>query len=217
MKKNSKIILWIIAVIVIIMGIVYYLLVPDETVNIDTKNKIITTEDLIRESSINSFKVLGKPLVIQGELAISSKEFKNIIYTLMDKYNIKELKHTYIQINKNKIKTIYPYKILGIINSQYEIDIVPSVENNNLNVKLTNLKVGKLKISDKLLNRILSTYKNKIPFNIKDNSIIVDKSYIYPITLEKVDIQEDNIILYVVIRVNNVLDFIKKNDIKINM
>lgn len=209
MRKISKIIISIVIVLGVMLFGIYYALIPSERIDI-VEGRLITSEELLTGSFINGAEVLKNPLRLQGKISMSGEEFKNVVYTVMTEYNIKDFKNVYIDVKNNAIKVISPYKILGFIDSQVETDINPSVVDNNLNIKLTHFKLGKIKINDKTVSKGLRAYQKEIPFVVQDNSIIVDKKYTYPMTLNDVNIKEKKIILDLQLQVNNLIDFISK-------
>ena len=133
------------------------------------------------------------------------------------KYNIENLKYTDIAIKDNIIKVVGPYKALGFIDTTYQVDLTPKIINNNLTITLNNFKIGKIKISDSILKKGISEYKDKLPFEVNENVITVDKSFTEPITLNDVNIKDDNVILKVEIRINNLIDFIKDYNVQITL
>ena len=167
MKKIPKIILSIIIVILILLGAVYYLLTPENRIYVKEENKIITYKDIIEGYFLKSCKLLRNPLGLKGNIVVSDDEFRNIIYTLMTKYNINEIKDTYIEIEEQDIKVSSPYEILGFLQSQYELILVPKVVDNTLNIKVTNLKLGKIKISNTILKQIMKSYEGQILMEIQ--------------------------------------------------
>ncbi len=210
MSRLTKIVLTILIIIAIFIGGGYYLLTPTENIAIYNEGKIITTEDVLKGSFINDIKINYNPLSLKGRIAISEKEFKDIIYTTAKKNNIKELENMNISINNNKIKLIYPYNILGFINTQLEVYLNPNINNNNLEITIDNAKLGKLNISDKLVANNIKSFKGNIPFDIKDNVIIVSKDYTYPITIDKVEINNQEILIDLEVYANNLIEFISK-------
>ena len=214
MKKKSKIIISVIFVFGIIFFGVYYALIPSKRINLE-QGKLISSEELLRDSFIDSFEVLKNPIRLQGKIAISDEKFKNIVYTVMKKYDIEELENIYVDVNSNSIKVISPYKVLGFIDSQVQGNLYPSVVDNNLNIKVKDFKLGKIKINDKTVSEKLKSYEDKIPFIVKDGVIVVDKSYTYPITLNDVTTKEKEIILDLQLEVENFMDFVSKYQIKI--
>ncbi|RDY27983.1 hypothetical protein CHL78_006680 [Romboutsia weinsteinii] len=216
MKKLFKIIVPIIIVILILLGALYYLLIPTNKIYLERDNKIITYKDLIEGDFLKSCELLENPLGLKGNIEVSNKEFRNIIYTLMKKYNISELKDTYIEIEDKNIKVSSPYEVLGFIESQFELTLVPKVVNNRLNIKVTDSKLGKINISNNILKRIMKSYESKIPFSIDGDTIIIDKSYTYPLVIDRLSVEKGKIILEIEVRIDNLLDFIKDYDININ-
>ena len=214
MTKISKIIISIVIVLGVILFGIYYALIPSERIDI-VEGRLITSEELLTGSFIDRVEVLKNPIRLQGKTSMSGEEFKNVIYTVMTEYNIKELKNVYIDVNNNVIKVISPYKILGFIDSQIETDLNLSVVDNNLNIKLTHVKLGKIKINDKTVSKELLAYEREIPFVVQDTSIIVDKKYTYPMTLNDVNIKEKDIIIDFQLEVNNLIDFISKYNVNV--
>lgn len=216
MKKLFKIIVPIIIVILILLWALYYLLIPTNKIYLERDNKIITYKDLIEGDFLKSCELLKNPLGLKGNIEVSNKEFRDIIYTLMKKYNISELKDTYIEIEDKNIKVSSPYEVLGFIESQFELTIVPKVVNNILNIKVTDSKLGKINISNNILKRIMKSYESKIPFSIDGDTIIIDKNYTYPLVIDRLSVEKGKIILEAEVRIDNLLDFIKDYDININ-
>ncbi|WP_042274137.1 hypothetical protein [Faecalimicrobium dakarense] len=215
MKKGSKILISIIIILIIITGGLYYSLIPNERVTQNTNNKIVTEQDLLKNASIDEFQLVKDPLRLKGEISISRDEFQNIIYTVMNKYNVEEFKNSNVDIKDSKVKIKYPYKVLGFIDSQLEVNLIPTVVENKLNILLTDAKLGKINISDKVLKEGLKKYQEKIPFRLENNTIIIDKSDTYPTTLNKVEITEKDILIGLEIQANNLIDFISKYNINV--
>ncbi len=216
MSKFSKSLITIIVILIIVIGGGYYLLTPNESITSNNENKIITIEEILKGSFINKVEINNNPLRLKGKISISQQEFKDIVYTIANKNNIYELEKANIFINDNKLELIYPYKILGFIDTQIKVYLNPKVVNNNLELTLSNAKLGKINISDKLVVNNIKSYKDKIPFDIKDNVVIVSKDYTYPITLNNVEINNKEIFINLEIYANNLIDFITKYGINVN-
>ncbi|MGL6106904.1 hypothetical protein [Romboutsia sp.] len=214
MKKKNKILISIIILFGLIIGIGYYLLIPNQKIEANSDAKLITAEELLKGSFIDYGEILKNPLRLKGKISITDKEFKDIIYTIMTKYNIKEFEKNYANIEENKIRVITPYNILGV-DTQIEVNIEPRVENNDLYLTLTNFKVGKIKISNELLSSQLDKQKSKIPFGIDKNTIIIEEENFLPIIIDKVYIENNNIIVELEIKATNILEFIKDYEVKI--
>lgn len=215
MSKTSKVILFVFSALVILLGVGYYSIMPSYPQNTDNKEKLITAEDLVKGTYIESFQVSMDPLRLKGKLSITDEEFSNIVYTLKEKYNIEELKDTFINVKDNKVYVIGPYKLFGFINTQYSTEIDPSIVDNDLVMKLSNLKIGKIKLSDSMLESVVKELGQEKVFTINGNVITVDKSFIKPITINNISIDGDKVILEVELQLNNMIDFIKENNIKV--
>lgn len=210
MNKISKILIIILIILIIIIGLEYYLLTPNRGIISNNESKVLTIEDILKNSFIDKAQIKKNPARLYGKVSISDQELKDIIYTIANKNDIYELKKVYTFIDKNKILLVYPYKIFGFINTQLQISINPKIINNNLELILSDAKIGKINISDKIISNNIKLYKDKIPFDIKGNVITVSKNYTYPITLNNIDINNKNIIIDLEIYANNFIDFITK-------
>lgn len=194
MGKVAKILLSLIVILLVFTGIVVYTLTPKERYDVSSQNnEIIDEEYLSKGSYINSMEVVKNPLRMVGKVSVSEDEFRNLIYTLMNKHGIKELENNFVEMKDGKIKVAGPYKVFGLINSQYELELRPTLKGENLIVSLENVKLGKFKISDKMLEKILSNYNKKVPFEVNGNKITLEKSYLYPVTLKNISIKKGNI------------------------
>ncbi len=214
MKKSLKIIIGIFVLIGIVLLGAYYALMPSESVS-TSKGRLITKEELLTGSFIDNVEILKSPLRAQGKISVSKDDLKNVVYTAMTEYNVEELKNIDVSIFDNVIKVVSPYKVLGFIDSQISLNLNPSIVNHNLNIKLTDCKLGKIKIKDEKIGRFLKKYKEKIPFTLKDNVLIVNKNDTYPLTLNKIDVKDKEILLDLQLEVNNLIDFISKYKVNI--
>ena len=214
MKKSLKIIIGIFVLIGIVLLGAYYALTPSESVS-TSKGRLVTREELLTGSFIDNVEILKNPLRAQGKISISKDDFKNVVYTAMAEYNIEELKNIDVNIFNDTIRVVSPYKVLGFIDSQISLNLNPTIVNHNLNIKLTDCKLGKIKIKDEKIGRLLKQYKDKIPFTLKDNVLIVNKNDTYPLTLNKIDVKDKEILLDLQLEVNNLIDFISKYKVNI--
>lgn len=215
MKKSLTILISILIILAIIGFGSYYALTPNKPIDTSLKGKVITRDEILKGSFIKSGNVYTNPLRVAGTIAIDEEEFKDIVYTIMTNKDITEFENIYIEIVEDKIKFISTYKIMGI-QTQLEVNAMPSIENGNLKFALTNAKVGKINISNKILSKTLYSFRKKIPFEIKDNNIIIEEQYMSPMTLENIRIENDSIIIDLQIKINNLIDFMTKYDFKIN-
>ena len=67
-------------------------------------------------------------------MGISQDEFRDILYTVMMKYNIEEFKRNETTLHDNYIKIKVPNRVLKFIDTQYEVNIYPSIIDNNLHL-----------------------------------------------------------------------------------
>lgn len=215
MNKISKIVISVIIVLILLVGSLYYFLIPKDKMEINANKKLVTIEDLVKGTYIDHFEVATDPVRLKGKLSLSDEEVRNIVYTLSHKYEINELESIYIKVINNKINVFFPYEIFGFIKTQCELEIVPSVVNDNLIIELRNLKLGKIKLSDKILANNINKYNNETPFTIKENIIEIDNSFIKPLSLKKINIEKDKIILEIELQLNNLIEFINEHNLKV--
>ncbi|SCI11420.1 Uncharacterised protein [uncultured Clostridium sp.] len=206
--KGKNIIIVIVVIIAILIAGIYYILTPDKKVSINTQSNSITIEELLKCDFLDSFEILKNPIRLEGRLLLSESEFRDIVYTVMNNYNIEEFKYSNISLQEKYIKVISPYKFLNLIDTQYEVNIYPTIVDNNLYLTLKNFRIGKLKISDSIVQSVLKSKANALPFEINKNVIIVDKSYMQPINIKTIDIKDDEVIVYVLVTTTDIIQFI---------
>ena len=185
---------------------IYFMLIPSEKLILDN-NKVITIEDVLKENFIESFEILNNPIGLKGTLEISQEIFREILYTVAMKYNIDELKFTETTLHDKYIKIKVPNKVLNFIETQYEVNIYPKVIDNNLHLKLKDLKIGKLKLPNSIVEYILKSNINKLPFEIEKNEIIIDSSFIKPLYIETIKVNEGKIILNIFVTAKDIIEF----------
>lgn len=216
MIKKYKTILYLMVVFVIILAVVFYALIPEYKVSNNRTEKIITIQDLVQDTYIDSLKIASDPLRLIGKLSIDNEDLRNIIYTLKEKHKFEELKEVSFNIKNSKINILGPYKFMKFINSQYSVDLSPSIVDGDIVILFDNLKIGKINLPNKMLVSILSNLKDEVPFIIIDNVLTVDKSFIKPLTLNKINLKEDKLILDIELHFKNIIDFIKEYNIKVS-
>ena len=209
--KGIKIAITILIIIVILIGGMYYTFTPDKKINFNNSDcNIITTEELLKGNFIESFNILTDPIRLDGVIAVSNDEFRDIIYTVMTNYNYNtgDLKYSNITLHNNYIKVIMPYKLLNIIDTQYEFNIYPTLVDNNLHLNLREFKIGKLKLSNKIVQSILKENISNLPFDINNNVIIIDKIYMEPVTLKDINVEDNKIIVNISVSALDIIEFI---------
>ena len=209
--KGTKIAITILIIIVILIGGMYYTFTPDKKINFNNSDcNIITTEELLKGNFIESFNILTDPIRLEGAIAVSNDEFRDIIYTVMTNYNYNtdDLKYSNITLHNNYIKVIMPYKLLNIIDTQYEFNIYPTLVDNNLHLNLREFKIGKLKLSNKVVQYILKENISNLPFDINNNVIIIDKIYMEPVTLKDINVEDNKIIVNISVSALDIIEFI---------
>lgn len=216
MKNITKILAIIAIIILILVGAIYYFLTPSEKLDLSSTNKenrVVTTEDLLKGASIDTFKVLNNPLRLEGKINVSDETVQNLVYTIMKKSDMENVEYSDIQVVKNRIKIISPYKVLGFIDSQYELYLDLGVEKDNLVATLNDFKIGKIKVSNTIIKNVLKKYKSTSGLKVEGNKFIVDKSNIYPMLVKKVDVKDNIVILNVEVEAENVMEFLKNSKI----
>lgn len=216
MKNITKILAIIAIIILILVGAIYYFLTPSEKLDLSSTNKenrVVTSEDLLRGASIDTFKVLNNPLRLEGKINVSDETVQNLVYTIMKKSDMENVEYSDIQVVKDRIKIVSPYKVLGFIDSQYELYLDLGVEKDNLVATLNDFKIGKIKVSNTIIKNVLKKYKSTSGLKVEGNKFIVDKSNIYPMLVKKVDVKDNIVILNVEVEAENVMEFLKNSKI----
>lgn len=216
MKNITKILAIIAIIILILVGAIYYFLTPSEKLDLSSTNKenrVVTSEDLLKGASIDTFKVLNNPLRLEGKINVSDETVQNLVYTIMKKSDMENVEYSDIQVVKNRIKIVSPYKVLGFIDSQYELYLDLGVEKDNLVATLNDFKIGKIKVSNTIVKNVLKKYKSTSGLKVEGNKFIVDKSNIYPMLVKKVDVKDNIVILNVEVEAENVMEFLKNSKI----
>ncbi len=93
----------------------------------------------------------------------------------MQKHGINELENNFVEMKNGKIKVAGPYKVFDLVNSQYELELRPTLKDGNLVVSLENVKIGKFKLSDKMLEKILSNYNKKFHLRLMEIRLLWKK------------------------------------------
>lgn len=216
MKNITKILAIIAIIILILVGAIYYFLTPSEKLDLSSTNKenrVVTSEDLLKGASIDTFKVLNNPLRLEGKINVSDETVQNLVYTIMKKSDMENVEYSDIQVVKDRIKIVSPYKVLGFIDSQYELYLDLGVEKDNLVATLNDFKIGKIKVSNTIVKNVLKKYKSTSGLKVEGNKFIVDKSNIYPMLVKKVDVKDNIVILNVEVEAENVMEFLKNSKI----
>jgi cbb3-type cytochrome oxidase subunit 3 len=209
MRKFIKGISYIIVAILLLGGIMLYLLSPSKKAEIDySESKTMTIEDIVKKSNIGSMEILKNPTRLKGEVNIGNKDLKDIVYTVLLKSGVDELMYNEVEIVDDSIGVKVPYKVMGFIKTQVDFELIPEIQGEDLIFEIKDIHVGKLPISNSLFEKSLDYIQANKDFRIKDNKIIVDKSYVYPAKLNKVTVKDNKLNLDLEMEIGSVLDFL---------
>jgi cbb3-type cytochrome oxidase subunit 3 len=209
MRKFIKGISYIIVAFLLLGGIMLYLLSPSKKAEIDySESKTMTIEDIVKKSNIGSMEILKNPTRLKGEVNIGNKDLKDIVYTVLLKSGVDELMYNEVEIVDDSIAVKVPYKVMGFIQTQVDFELIPEIQGEDLIFEIKDIHVGKLPISNSLFEKSLDYIQANKDFRIKDNKIIVDKSYVYPAKLNKVTVKDNKLNLDLEMEIGSVLDFL---------
>ncbi|WP_315166469.1 hypothetical protein [Metaclostridioides mangenotii] len=209
MRKFIKGISYIIVVLLVLGGIMLYLLSPSEKAEIDySGSKTMTIEDIVKKSNIREMEILKNPTRLKGEVNIGNKDLKDIVYTVLLKSGVDELMYNEVKIVDDSISVKVPYKVKRFIQTQVDFELIPEIQGEDLIFEIKDIHVGKLPISNSLFEKSLDYIQANKDFRIKDNKIIVDKSYVYPAKLNKVTVKDNKLNLDLEMEIGSVLDFL---------
>ena len=209
MRKFIKGISYIIVAFLLLGGIMLYLLSPSKKAEIDySESKTMTIEDIVKKSNIGSMEILKNPTRLKGEVNIGNKDLKDIVYTVLLKSGVDELMYNEVEIVDDSIAVKVPHKVMGFIQTQVDFELIPEIQGEDLIFEIKDIHVGKLPISNSLFEKSLDYIQANKDFRIKDNKIIVDKSYVYPVKLNKVTVKDNKLNLDLEMEIESVLDFL---------
>ncbi|WP_027701988.1 hypothetical protein [Metaclostridioides mangenotii] len=209
MRKFIKGISYILVALLVLGGIMLYLLSPSKKAEIDySESKTMTIEDIVKKSNIGSMEILKNPTRLKGEVNIGNKDLKDIVYTVLLKSGVDELMYNEVEIVDDSIAVKVPYKVMGFIQTQVDFELIPEIQGEDLIFEIKDIHVGKLPISNSLFEKSLDYIQANKDFRIKDNKIIVDKSYVYPAKLNKVMVKDNKLNLDLEMEIGSVLDFL---------
>ena len=209
MRKFIKGISYIIVALLVLGGIMLYLLSPSKKAEIDySESKTMTIEDIVKKSNIGSMEILKNPTRLKGEVNIGNKDLKDIVYTVLLKSGVDELMYNEVEIVDDSISVKVPHKVMGFIQTQVDFELIPEIQGEDLIFEIKDIHVGKLPISNSLFEKSLDYIQANKDFRIKDNKIIVDKSYVYPVKLNKVTVKDNKLNLDLEMEIESVLDFL---------
>ena len=209
MRKFIKGISYIIVAFLLLGGIMLYLLSPSKKAEIDySESKTMTIEDIVKKSNIGSMEILKNPTRLKGEVNIGNKDLKDIVYTVLLKSGVDELMYNEVEIVDDSIAVKVPHKVMGFIQTQVDFELIPEIQGEDLIFEIKDIHVGKLPISNSLFEKSLDYIQANKDFRIKDNKIIVDKSYVYPAKLNKVTVKDNKLNLDLEMEIGSVLDFL---------
>jgi len=209
MRKFIKGISYIIVALLVLGGIMLYLLSPSKKAEIDySESKTMTIEDIVKKSNIGSMEILKNPTRLKGEVNIGNKDLKDIVYTVLLKSGVDELMYNEVEIVDDSISVKVPYKVMGFIQTQVDFELIPEIQGEDLIFEIKDIHVGKLPISNSLFEKSLDYIQANKDFRIKDNKIIVDKSYVYPVKLNEVTVKDNKLNLDLEMEIGSVLDFL---------
>lgn len=172
---------------------------------LETKDESI--ENIISGIDFKNIYLTDNMSKVTLDIIVSSDDVKSMIdYYLQQKNNIK-IDETNIEIKENSILLTANYKITDDIITPIEIELIPSITNNNdLQLEIVNVKLLELKIPDKLLNIIFDKFIADLFTDAEINStnIIINKDKFEGIILNNIVINLDEMTINVTMDVNKV-------------
>lgn len=172
---------------------------------LETKDESI--ENIISGIDFKNIYLTDNMSKVTLDIIVSSDDVKSMIdYYLQQKNNIK-IDETNIEIKENSILLTANYKITDDIITPIEIELIPSITNNNdLQLEIVNVKLLELKIPDKLLNIIFDRFITDLftDAEINGTNIIINKDKFEGIILNNIVINLDEMIINVTMDVNKV-------------
>lgn len=166
---ENKRIIWVIAaaaVIIFVITCLLYLLIPDEKHSMIEPVKYNSMEEYkeskLQESFSDVLDNYQKALTVTMDeaelneiLALQYKEMKE------KGTDIPEITGFKGEINEGKIKIYMDSMLMGIIPTQYAVELVPGIENNKIILFLSKARAGQIPLSKKLVLNIIRRSDNQ--------------------------------------------------------
>ena len=203
MKKTYRYIIMTVILITILIGVMYYLLIPKNRIDMVYSVEDVTTEKIMKNFYIEEFKILPKGLKASADIVLSKDTVNNITNLIKNKIDNKNIQGIYSETKNEKIKIYVLYKLINLIDTQIELDAIPKIDHNNLIIRIDNVKIGKLKISNEIVEKIVNEKTKEIGIDSKGNYIIINKDKLNPFKLESIKVNEKNINLTVEIPIKD--------------
>lgn len=211
MKKIIKILIGLLVLIAIIMGVLTYFLKPSDrlknderlwnvsdNVDIDSYNKKV-----FRNASIDKGKLVS-------EIKIDNYNFKKLLKYGMSHNGNAELQEASYRLKDDRILVSYPLKI-WIWESQVDLESSLTNDGNDLVFTVESAKLGKIKMSKKMISRVMLKLKESGYGNMKiiDNRIYI-KLNVPNINIRKASVVSDNLKLQVFLSKDNIINIQKE-------
>ncbi|KGF12835.1 hypothetical protein HMPREF1639_05060 [Peptostreptococcus sp. MV1] len=211
MKKIIKILIGLLVLIAIIMGVLTYFLKPSDrlknderlwnvsdNVDIDSYNKKV-----FRNASIDKGKLVS-------EIKIDNYNFKKLLKYGMSHNGNAELQEASYRLKDDRILVSYPLKI-WIWESQVDLESSLTNAGNDLVFTVESAKLGKIKMSKKMISRVMLKLKESGYGNMKiiDNRIYI-KLNVPNINIRKASVVSDNLKLQVFLSKDNIINIQKE-------
>ena len=205
----KKVLIFLTISIILIGTIIGLLIYNNRSIELqkelETKDESI--ENIISGIDFKNIYLTDNMSKVTLDVIVSSDDVKSMIdYYLQQTNNIK-IDETNVEIKENSILLTANYKITDDIITPIEIELIPSITNNNdLQLEIVNIKLLELKIPDKLLNIIFDRFIADLftDAEINGTNIIIKKDKFEGIILNNIVINLDEMIINVTMDVNKV-------------
>ncbi len=215
MQRKYKVIIIVFICIMILVGTVYYFLIPDNYAYIEGEDEKIKNKQALEEIYLKDFEIYPEGLEASIKLVVEENKFNSVLNSMLDnsKSNIESI---YVNLNENNLYVYIPYKIINLIDTQIEFKAIPKVDKNKFYITIDDAKLGKININDNIVSKIIKENISSTNLKAEKNIIVINEDIITPLSLKDINVNKNNIYITANISINDLIKFVGDNGVKID-
>lgn len=211
--------IWIISVLIVAVVFIGIISIGSKEEKKVVDNNIKTEKNISENSKTLSFlksvsgikaekmELIDTPVGIKGEFLIPEKSILDGVNYFLDNTKNDKIENVNINIDKGKVKAKVDYKVTKGIKVPVEVEIIPSLnKEKDLVLNIEKVKLLDLKLYDWVVNMSVNSFikdwfskDSNVDVKFNDGNVIIDKSNFKGIDLEKITLDEHNLIVNMII------------------
>lgn len=211
--------IWIISVLIVAVVFIGIISIGSKEEKKIVDNNIKTEKNISENSKTLSFlksvsgikaekmELIDTPVGIKGEFLIPEKSILDGVNYFLDNTKNDKIENVNINIDKGKVKAKVGYKVTKGIKVPVEVEIIPSLnKEKDLVLNIEKVKLLDLKLYDWVVNMSVNSFikdwfskDSNVDVKFNDGNVIIDKSNFKGIDLEKITLDEHNLIVNMII------------------